>query len=170
MNKSWLLLLLTLGILTDCHKDDQSAPSDGIDFYLLTSFQTVGQTCQIEESSVATEEQAVIRYSELLSYRAETYTVERPKTAKARSNKLTPPVHGLAFALKAGRQLIYTGYFWPSYSSASCNWVTIDPLFLDRGLAVRLGYPGTIDGQEIPDRRNDPLLLEILERDNKLIR
>ncbi len=37
-------------------------------------------------------------------------------------------------------------------------------------LIVELGYPGLInDGTEIPDERNNPLILDIFSRDGKLI-
>jgi hypothetical protein len=39
----------------------------------------------------------------------------------------------------------------------------------DNELWVELGYPGPIDGVEIPDERNHPLILDIFRRDGKLI-
>lgn len=168
--RSFWLVLLVIGALSGCQKEEQAALAAGIDFYILTSLQRVDQSCQIDESKIVTEDKPFISYSELLSYDSAGYTFEISAGARARIQDPDHPVHGRAFAVKAGRQLIYTGYFWSGYSSASCDWVTIDAVLPDRGMTVRLGYPGLIDGQVIPDRRNDPLLLQILERDRKLIR
>jgi hypothetical protein len=51
-----------------------------------------------------------------------------------------------------------------------CQWVVADPLFIenDHGLMINLGYPGTWEGYEIPDKRNDPRILETFKQDGKL--
>jgi len=79
-------------------------------------------------------------------------------------------VNGLAFAIKTNDTMIYTGYFWPSYSSASCDWVVIDPLMTSIGnkIQIRLGYPDLVQGQVIQDKRNDERIIRIFKRDNKL--
>ncbi len=164
------VFLLAILTLIACQKDDSKMAADGMEFFLLVSYQTIGQSCQIDERTIITEDEPVIFYPELLTYNPNTYTFELSESAKARIKALEQSTTGIAFAVLAGRQLVYTGYFWPGYSSASCNWVTIDPIFLDLGMTVKLGYPGPVDGQEIPDRRNDPAIIKILERDNKLIR
>ena len=53
----------------------------------------------------------------------------------------------------------------------SCDWVVIDPIMINdkNEMVVRLGYPGPVEGISIPDKRNDPQLLEIFRQDNKLI-
>ncbi|HBG25425.1 MAG TPA: hypothetical protein DDX10_10330, partial [Rikenellaceae bacterium] len=79
-------------------------------------------------------------------------------------------VSGVAFAVTANGRVVYTGYFWPMFSSASCNWVTIDPIIAEyaKELKVTLGYPGDWEGVE--DRRNDERIISILSRDKKLIK
>jgi hypothetical protein len=53
----------------------------------------------------------------------------------------------------------------------SVNWIVIDQVFIkDNVLKVELGYPGTPPGNIIPDKRNDPRILAVLERDHKLVR
>jgi len=66
--------------------------------------------------------------------------------------------------------LIYTGYFWPSYSSVSCDWVIIDPLSVYSGnkIHVILSYPGQNAGVNIPDKRNDSRIIQIFQKDHKL--
>jgi hypothetical protein len=50
------------------------------------------------------------------------------------------------------------------------DWVTIDPLNYSskNQLRVQLGYPGLIQGDYIPDNRNDKRILDVLQRDSKL--
>ena len=72
-------------------------------------------------------------------------------------------IGGIAFAVTANEELVYTGYFVPSYSSASVQWIVIDPLFwhLTNRMYVNLGYPGLFEGAVIPDHRNDERILKI---------
>jgi hypothetical protein len=35
-------------------------------------------------------------------------------------------------------------------------------------MQVRLGYPGLLPGQVIPDKRNDPRIIQVFKQDNKL--
>jgi hypothetical protein len=53
----------------------------------------------------------------------------------------------------------------------SCQWVVADPLFygINDGLKINLGYPGTWEGYEIPDKRNDPRILAVFRKDGKLV-
>ncbi len=99
------------------------------------------------------------------------YTFELSKSAINAIEGLQHSVNGLAFAITADNTIIYTGYFWPSYSSASCNWVVIDPVMINVGnkIMVKLGYPGAVQGQAIPDKRNDNRIISIFESDHKLI-
>lgn len=68
-------------------------------------------------------------------------------------------------------KLYIQGYFWPGYSSQSCEWVIIDPFSIDTDneMKVELGYPGSVLGIEIPDERNANQILDVFRRDDKLI-
>lgn len=80
-------------------------------------------------------------------------------------------VHGIAFAIIANNVIIYSGYFWPSYSSASCDWMVIDPMMLliSNELTVQLDY-SPYNLKLIPDRRNDKRILDIFSSHEKLIK
>jgi hypothetical protein len=156
-----------------CGKNENTNPGSGhVELYLLDSFKTIGYTNQIDEKSIVVKSSPLVAYSDFLSYDPATYTFKISDTAKEAIKSLEHSVHGRAFAIKAANSLIYTGYFWPSYSSASCDWVVIDPigLSLDNKLMVELGYPGLMEGQVIPDRRNDQRILDIFASDDKLIK
>ena len=118
-----------------------------------------------------TESSPLISYSDFLSYDSLEYAFWLSNRAMKAIENLEHSVHGIAFGIKANGTLVYTGYFWPSYSSAICDWVVIDPIVtgVEYKIIVRLGYPGLLQGMEIPDKRNDSRIIKIFEDDNKLI-
>ena len=167
-----LFVALTF-VFSACGKNENTNPVNGhVELYLLDSFKTIGYTGQIDEKTIVLKARPLVTYSDFLSYDPATYTFKISNTAREAIKSLEHSVHGLAFAIKANNVLIYSGYFWPGYSSASCDWVVIDPmgLSLDNKLMVELGYPGFMEGQVIPDRRNDQRILDIFAGDNKLIK
>jgi hypothetical protein len=85
-------------------------------------------------------------------------------------NQLENSGHRLAFAVTANDSIVYTGYFWASFSSTPCDWVVIDPLAVSSSeiLPVRLGYPGLLPEYQIPDKRNAPRIIQIFKDGNKL--
>lgn len=164
-----LLLILSSLIVTGC---ETGGEGDGaVELYLLESYETVGGSCEIAASSVVIRDTPLIPYDDFMVYNSDDHLFLITDEAKAAVQGLQHPVSGLAFAVTAGREIVYTGYFWPSYSSLGCNWVVIDPLMIfgDNELRVRLGYPGVIEGSDIPDHRNDRRILGPFRRDGKLL-
>ena len=162
-----ILSVLTYG----CEKDGIN--SDGkVELYLLDSYSKIENSFQIDEATIKTQTSPLISYTDFISYDSINYTFELSDKAKNTIKNMEHSVHGVAFAVKANGTLIYSGYFWPSYSSASCDWVVIDPMMssIDNKIIVSLGYPGLFQGQVIPDKRNDSRIIEIFEYDNKLIK
>ena len=163
-----------IGILSflsfGCEKEKVN--SDGkVELFLLDSYSMIDNSYQIDESTVMTKASPLISYSDFISYDSGDYEFQISDKAKNAIDEVEHSVHGVAFAVKANGTLIYSGYFWPSYSSASCDWVVIDPMMtsVDNKIKVCLGYPGLIQGQVIPDNRNDSRIIEIFKNDNKLI-
>jgi len=169
--KRILLLALCTSIcgffLTGCNKDPLLS-SNGVEIYLLKSFQTLDNSQKINEKSVVLESKPLVNYSDIIFYNTNQYFFKISDRAVDAINNVNHSVKGVAFALTAGGRIVYTGYFWPMFSSASCNWITIDPFMasVTKELRVKLGYPGDWEGVE--DRRNDERLISILKRDNKL--
>ena len=153
-----------------CQNDNSAQNEAKVEMYMLDVYSTVNNGCQIDELTTITKEDPVIRYIDFLSYDPAEYTFELSSSAVNNINSLEHSVNGLAFAITVNNTIVYTGYFWPSYSSASCNWAVIDPLMLTAGskITVQLGYPGPGQGS-IPDKRNDSRIISIFKNDNKLI-
>jgi hypothetical protein len=165
-----IALTLLLLSLPACEKYTGDAEGD-VELYLLESYENLDQSWGIKRSSVEIESKPLIRYSEFKSYHSKKYLFSITSSAADKIEDLDHSVHGLAFAIVANDELVYTAYFWPSYSSASCDWVVVDPFMLGgrNELHVKLGYPGLLDGMQIPDERNNEAILDIFRRDGKLI-
>jgi len=106
-----------------------------------------------------------------VSYNSNTYTFTLTESLAKRLNDFNNNhIHGTPFAVVIDEKIIYTGYFWCGFSSATVDWVTIDPLNYSgkNQFKVSLGYPGLIRGDYIPDNRNDDRIIDLLRRDNKL--
>jgi len=163
-------LIALISLVFNACEDKNCDVTGEVELFLLESYDTNG-FCEIVKSSVETGKKPLIEYSDFKSYNAKHFVFKITDKAKETIEGLEHPVNGLPFVVAADDQLIYTGYFWPAYSSASCQWLVIDPLMMrgDNELWVELGYPGPIEGTEIPDDRNNSLILDIFRRDGKLI-
>lgn len=177
MNQRFLLFVfgtILLFILNNCDQKEALLINKGsVEFYLLESFETTGDHYfQIDEASVITEARVFLEYVDLLSYNPDTHFFTISENARNKIENLDHSVHGIPFGIYVNNELIYTGYFWPGYSSMSCDWIVIDPLTLwnDNRLKVNLGYAASIQMSEIPDRRNDPRILSVFRADNKLVK
>ncbi len=166
-----LIVSLTF-IFTACDKNENTDSLDGtVELFLLDSYKTIGNTYQIDEKTIITKSHPLVTYADFQSYDPNTFTFIISDAAKETIQSLKHSVHGIAFAIKANNAVIYSGYFWPSYSSASCDWVVIDPMMLliSNELIVQLGHsPSTVE--LIPDNRNDKRILDIFTSDDKLIK
>lgn len=164
--------LISVFYLACSEKDKPTPNAEGdVQIYLLKSFNEKTGTQQIDEASVELEEEAFLNYSELLSYNSNTCTFKIPENKRDLFAINGKTIHFKAFAVVANNKVVYTGYFWPEYSSQICNWVVISPIRAEvtGDLEVRLGYPAQFVDEEISDKRNDDRILNIFRRDNKLI-
>jgi hypothetical protein len=171
MARSIIISLLIL-LLAGCEKYlSPRQQGYGLEFYFIKDFQRIGTSAKIINSTVNLSDSVIIYYDEILSYNSDTYTFT---VSESCANKLNDfknnHIHGKTFAVTVDKELIYTGYFWCGFSSSMVDWVTIDPLNYSgkNRLSVSLGYPGLIQGDYIPDDRNDYRILDILRRDGKL--
>ena len=148
----------------------EGQPGYGLEFYRIKDFQRIGNTSKIINSSVVISDSLIISYDNILSYDPDTYTFTVTETTTDYLNDFKHNIHGTPFAVTVDKRLIYTGYFWAGFSSAMVDWVTIDPLNYSgkNQLRVQLGYPGLIQGDYIPDNRNDKRIIDLLQRDSKL--
>ena len=168
---TYLICLGLFLIVAGC-EDNKPAPAPGqsVDFFALEHYETDGNSCRIIDSTVSLSDSIIIPYADIISYDpdAHAFTINAD-VAEWLQGSENHTVHRTTFAVAVDGEVIYTGYFWAAYSSAICNWVTIDPLMIsgDPTLKVKLGYPWDFD--DVPDRRNDDRLLRTLRQDGKLV-
>lgn len=168
------IIVLTLAFLTilsvSC-EEKKTSREGGIQIYLLSDYESYQPSMRINEGTVLREKEPLIRYTDILSYDSRNYSFNITNSAQDILKDKELNLHSRAFVLVANHENIYTGYFWASYSSSICPWLTIDPIHAQYAgeLTVQLGYPGLMEGMSIPDRRNDGRILSILRHDRKLI-
>jgi hypothetical protein len=172
--KRIIIVLIASFVFLGCEKHVSPRQlGQGLEFYLIKDFQKIGTSAKIENSTVKLSDSLIIYYDEILSYNSDTYTFKVTEGCAKRLNDFrNNRIHGTPFAVTINKEIMYTGYFWCGFSSLSVDWVTIDPLMFTgkNQLYVSLGYPGLMQGDYIPDNRNDYRILEILRRDGKLVR
>ena len=159
-------------VILACDKNENVEPVLGdVELYLLGSYETLVNTYQIDETTVSIKQSPLISYSDFISYNPVDHEFTISEKSREDINELEHSVIGIAFAIKANNTLVYTGYFWPCYSSVSCNWAIADPCSLISGntLRISLRYPGSNSSVLIPDNRNNKQILDIFRRDGKLI-
>jgi hypothetical protein len=167
-------IILTLTIFTilsvSCEKK-KTIPEGGIHIYLLSNYESLDPLWEIDDSNFVLEGHPIISYEDILSYDARNHAFKISSSAQESLKGDETDIHSRPFALVADKKCIYTGYFWASYSSAICPWLTIDPIHAQFAgeLRIELGYPWLMEDMDIPDRRNDVRILNILRQDRKLI-
>lgn len=136
----------------------------------MYAYDTVEGSPEIDVATLVLEERPILSYADLKSYNAKDYYFKLTDAARERIEGMEHSVAGTAFAVTANEEVVYTGYFLPSYSSLAMQWIVIDPIFwhLSNRMYVNLGYPGSMEGEEIPDLRNDDRILGIFRRDGNL--
>ncbi len=160
--------IVPLILMMGCEKTEY--PSQGVlEFYLLEDFQSYDYM-KIDENTAVLSDTALIKYDDIISYNTNTHSFRIKDSTIHYDPRDFSPLLRKAFAVTIDRDIIYTGYFWSGFLSAGCNWVVVDLVWADwkNELTVEVGYPGLIEGDFIPDRRNDGRILALLKRDHKL--
>lgn len=159
--------------LFSCEKKAIESSGKFVEIYLLDTFQTHTNSyygMQIIDSTVHPENSALIYYDQILFYDKTNHCFILNEN-EVDIEYIRDFLPFKAFAVTVDKEVIYTGYFWPSYASSICYWVTCDPLSLynSNKLNIRLGYPMELTDDPIPDMRNDERILSVFRKDNKLI-
>jgi len=168
------LLLLALLSISGCQLIDLNPPNGGkVDIYLLKTWHKAQDSERIvEEKTIELYDEPLIGYDEIILYDQENFSFKLMESARQKIINMENFGHRLAFAVTANDSIVYTGYFWASFSSSLCDWVVIDPLSVHFSeiMPVTLGYPGLLPEFNIPDKRNDPSIIQIFKDGKKLKR
>jgi len=168
---STALLVFVFGILfNSCTVNTESDENGTVEFYLLESFDTLETSYKIDKATAIIKSEPLIKFSDLLSYNQSNYTFELSGSVVNTLKNMHFSLSGTGFAVKVDSNIVYTGYFWTPLSSASCDWITADPLLLsgNNKMKVSIGYPTPKFAQGVPDDRNDQRILDIFKASGKL--
>jgi hypothetical protein len=118
-------------------------------------------------------DQPLVSTEDIVAYSRQTHAIRLTSDSYARVAQLRVPTSGIPFQVRVGGETIYSGAFWPLYSSQSYDGVVIKvPLMpnpvndSDRTMSITLGYPGGEFFQG-SDPRSDPRILKALEQAGK---
>jgi hypothetical protein len=159
-------------ISASCDKDSEfSATGEELEFYVLDTFKTFQNSDQIIDSTVVLNDTALINYQQIISYDSENYVYTvNESVADALNEEGGLKYFYKAFAVCLDKEVIYTGYFWPTFSSSIKQWFVIDPVqyFNTSELKIQKAYPSDNYAGTYPDLRNDERIIGLLKRDGKL--
>jgi hypothetical protein len=175
MRLPFLLIAFSL-CMTACREKTVTAPAptgaNPMAIYALKSFSTVTLNgFKIDESTVVLQDTPLVAYKDIVSYGATSHVMTLTEAGKKAIQNLEQSGIRKAFAIKAKNTVVYTGYFWSSIMSSTCDWTVMDIIDLptQKTLKVQLGYPSDLFRATVPDRRSDNRIFDILRADNKLL-
>lgn len=165
-------VLFALVIVSACSKPEPIDTSlTRVDFYLIKSFTELPESDRIDPTSIELEDDALVAYEDIIWYNSTTHSFKIKDDIQDLFKLEGNTVHYKAFAIKTNSEIVYTGFFWPSYSSQSIKWTVIDPIAAEvlGEMKVCMSYPGMLVDESIPDMRNSEKIVKIFKNDNKLI-
>jgi hypothetical protein len=169
---SILLTLITL-VTSGCYSPKERNLQVGdFSIYLPAQKMSAVQISKADLDTLELEDKPILSIDDIISYSKETHEIELTASAYERIGGLEVPVTtGIPFVVCVGREPIYSGAFWVSYSSMSFyDSVVIDtlPATQHHSIRIQLGYPESPELFRGEDRRSDPRILQSLERAGKL--
>lgn len=164
MKSIFVLIAAITTALASCEKQSES----GLEIYLLTDYHKKSASSEIISGSEKLSENPIISYNEIILYDSADHYFQIDDSKAQKMNKIKWSTQGTAFSLTINKQIIYSGYFMPGYSSMGMDWIAIDPLSFDSKIRVSLGYPGDRPQLQSRDPRNDIRIISYLRKDNKL--
>jgi hypothetical protein len=171
-NGLFLMLLSTLFVVS-CRENtpDIVATSTGdvVEIFLLDTYEKTNYL-KINESTITLKSTPLVAYADIVSYDSTNHVLKLTDNGKNAITSLAQSGIRMAFAVKARGAVIYTGYFWSSIMSSSCDWMVMDILELPtkNQMVVGVEYPNPSNNGT--DRRNDKRIIDVFKGDNKLIR
>lgn len=166
--RSFVAFVFFLFLFSACKKSDFDANSAGdrLEIFALKKFQwQSNNVCAVNPASVELEKEPLIGNNDIVSYNRSDFMFEIKETAAQNVKNFGPRA---PFAVAVDGEIIYIGVHMPSFLSSVCfESITMQHWF-PNNVEVRLGYPGSLEGKGIDDRRNDARILATLKKQGKL--
>jgi hypothetical protein len=158
--------LVIMAVTVSCSKNHAKG-GEKVEIYHLQTLALVPGKCQVDGSKSAIESTAFITNDDILEYSQGEHEF---KLTDNGIQKIKAMGDRTSFALTVDGKVVYYGFFKPSFSSSSCDHSITMDLSLSSGdkILMRLGYPGLVQGMQVEDKRNDPMLMATLDDQGKL--
>lgn len=118
--------------------------------------------------AVDLQDQPILSAEDIVTYHWDAHEILLTADAADRIEHLEVPTIGRPFVACVGAERIYSGAFWPLWSSASYDGIVIEvPLMNKRTIQLRRGYPSA-EHFRGPDPRSDTRILEALQGAGKV--
>lgn len=126
---------------------------------------------QVDLDELELADTPILAIDDIISYDWETHAITLTDTAYERLAQLQVPIApGAPFVVCVGREPVYRGAFWASFSSASFDGIAIVlPPVEELPIRIQLGYPESLGLFTGEDLRSDPRILQALAETGKLI-
>lgn len=166
-----LLSLIAILLLSSaCDKETLKTPAiDGrVEIFGLKTFAWRGDgTCAVEPNSVVLNSTPLVANDGIVSYNRSSYIFEFRGASAQHIKDLAPRT---PFAVTVNGDIIFIGVCMQSIMSSACfESITMENLIHGPNKAkLELGYPGTLAGSPVEDKRNDATLLGALQSQGKL--
>lgn len=164
MKGLFVIITAITSALVSCEKLSES----GLEIYLLTDYQKKSPGAEILYGSEKLSENPIISYNDIILYDSADHYFQISESKAQEMHRIKWGTQGTAFSLTINKQIIYSGYFMPGYSSLALNWISMDPLAFDSKIRVTLGYPADWPQFQGRDPRDDSRIINYLRKDNKL--
>ncbi len=166
---TFTIILLILLVLVSCTTTTPTPVfEEGFAIYLLAGNISPQQLAALSHLELAAK--PLLTTKDIVSYTQTSHEIELSQNGYLTIADLPLPVTGISFAVCVNGQPIYTGAFWPGYSSLSFDGIVIDPIMASTEhpfIHIQLGYPGS-DFYDAVDPRSDLRILQALDRAGKL--
>lgn len=165
--KTLAVFLISISLALPLVSSCAPAKQDGFAIYLMKNVK-FAYPPSTTTTPIELESEPIIDTDDIISYNWQTHEMEVVPAAYERVQKLEVSVQGRPFAVCLGQEIIYTGAFWTPISSIAFNGITImKPFTPGMTLTIEPGYPSA-EFFKNGDPRNNPLIMESLERAGKL--
>lgn len=159
MKRIRLLLIMLIGTFSfGCSHDDQGDETVDPVSVLYQAMNSVNDPQILHRK---------ISYADILGYDSIKYAFILTQSASDQINSYFYRAGGMPFSVEANGITIYTGLFFPSYSSSTpCGYLVEPFIGSNHEMIVRLDYG--LCSNQAEDCRNNQFLIEQLEKDNKI--
>jgi hypothetical protein len=149
-----------------------------VEIFLLESSGSETGEASFEQNYMDDSKQPFIQNSEILGYEIVesalnhevSYYMVLSDTGKDKIGNLSIPVCcGRYFMITVNRKPVLEGYFWRTYSSYACDFLTIE-VPSSNNFEIRNGYPKQGYFGNFPDPRRNHKLLQAFSKTKRLLR